>query len=217
MTLRYHRACCGPSGAAVNPPRRSLKMKKLIVALAVALAAAGAAQAQTGTAMKESGKAIAEKAKEGKETVQGAATSDPTKKAMHKAKAKSAQGEVDEPRRQGKGRRRPDRQVSRPGVRATPASPERPRAANDQDGAPRRCVFAARRSASSACPAAHHRANCSGVSSVTRPQAPARKSLIVISAAFCRFTRPPAINPPRCRPTSANSASTLAFDASSSV
>lgn len=63
-------------------------MKKLILAFAIVLAG-GASVAQTKDAVKESGKAVAEKAMEGKEAVQAAATTDPTKKAMHKAKAKS--------------------------------------------------------------------------------------------------------------------------------
>lgn len=62
-------------------------MKKLILALAIGLACS-ASFAQTKEAVKESGMAVAEKAKEGKETVQAAVSSQP-KKAMHKAKAKS--------------------------------------------------------------------------------------------------------------------------------
>ena len=63
-------------------------MKKLILALAIVFAGS-ASFAQTKDAVKESGKAVAEKAKEGKETVQAAVTSDPKKKSMHKAKANS--------------------------------------------------------------------------------------------------------------------------------
>jgi hypothetical protein len=63
---------------------------KLSTALAiVALTGAvltGNAFAQTGTTAKESGKAIAEKAREGKETAQAAVISEP-KKAAHKAEA----------------------------------------------------------------------------------------------------------------------------------
>ena len=62
-------------------------MKKLILALAIVFAGS-ASFAQTKDAVKESGKAVAEKAKEGKETVQAAVTSEP-QKSMHKAKAKS--------------------------------------------------------------------------------------------------------------------------------
>lgn len=63
-------------------------MKKMILALAIALAGS-ASFAQTKEAVKESGKAVAEKAKEGKEVAQAAVTSDPMKKEMHKDKAKS--------------------------------------------------------------------------------------------------------------------------------
>jgi hypothetical protein len=62
-------------------------MKKLLLALAIVFAS-GATFAQAGTAVKESGKAVGEKALEGKEAVQAAVTSEP-KKSMHKAKAKA--------------------------------------------------------------------------------------------------------------------------------
>ena len=63
-------------------------MNKLLIALAMALVGS-ASYAQTSTAVKESGKAIAEKAMEGKEATQAAVTTDATKKAKHKAKAKA--------------------------------------------------------------------------------------------------------------------------------
>ena len=69
-------------------------MKNFNLSTAIAIIAltgsivSGSAFAQTTTAVKESGKAVAEKAKEGKETVQAAVASEP-KKSMHKAKAKS--------------------------------------------------------------------------------------------------------------------------------
>lgn len=63
-------------------------MKKPNVALAIVLAG-GASVAQTKGAVKESGKAVAEKAMEGKESVQAAATTDPAKKSVHKGSAKS--------------------------------------------------------------------------------------------------------------------------------
>jgi hypothetical protein len=66
-------------------PRGTI-MKKTIAILA-ALFVAGAVNAQTTTAVKESGKAVAEKAMEGKETVQAAVTGEP-KKTVHRAKAK---------------------------------------------------------------------------------------------------------------------------------
>jgi len=51
-------------------------MKKLIAAIAI-LFATGAAFAQATTTVKEAGKATAETAKQGKENVQSAATSEP--------------------------------------------------------------------------------------------------------------------------------------------
>jgi hypothetical protein len=64
-------------------------MKKPTLLIALAIAALSASTfAQTTTAIKESGKAVAEKAMEGKETVQAAATSEPNK-SVHKAKAKA--------------------------------------------------------------------------------------------------------------------------------
>jgi len=69
-------------------------MKKFTLLKAMAIVAltgsvlVGNVFAQTSTAVKESGRAIAEKAKEGKETVQAAVTSEP-KKSAHKAKAKA--------------------------------------------------------------------------------------------------------------------------------
>ena len=72
-----------------NQPKgiSAMKKSKLLIALAIA-ALSGSTFAQTTTAIKESGKAVAEKAMEGKETVQAAAMSEP-KKSVHKAKAKS--------------------------------------------------------------------------------------------------------------------------------
>jgi hypothetical protein len=75
-------------------------MKKLNLLAAVAIAAltggflSGSAFAQTTTAVKESGKAVGEKAMEGKETAQAAVTSGP-KKAEHKAKAKKHEAKAD--------------------------------------------------------------------------------------------------------------------------
>ena len=63
------------------------------------------------------------------------------------------------------------------------------------------------RFASSACPAASQAANSSGVSSVMRPRVALRKSVSTISAAFCRFTRPPPIMAPRFLPMASSSAS----------
>jgi hypothetical protein len=68
-------------------------MKKLNLLTAVAVialsgAVTGSAFAQVTTGVKESGKAVAEKALEGKETVQAAVSSDANKKA-HEAKAKA--------------------------------------------------------------------------------------------------------------------------------
>ena len=60
-------------------------MKKILLATAILFAAAFA---QAGTAIKETGKATVETAKQGKENVQAAATGEP-KKTMHKAKAKA--------------------------------------------------------------------------------------------------------------------------------
>ncbi len=62
-------------------------MKKTIAIIA-ALFVAGTVHAQTTTAVKESGKAVAEKALEGKETVQSAVTGEPNK-TVHKVKAKT--------------------------------------------------------------------------------------------------------------------------------
>ena len=68
-------------------------MKKFNLLAAVAIVAlsgglvSGSALAQTTTAVKESGKAVGEKAMEGKEAVEAAATTGP-KKSSHKAKAK---------------------------------------------------------------------------------------------------------------------------------
>ena len=60
-------------------------MKKTLLATAILFAAASTF-AQTTTAVKEAGKATGEKALQGKENVQAAAASEPSKSA-HKAKA----------------------------------------------------------------------------------------------------------------------------------
>ena len=69
-----------------------MKNFTLLKAMAIVALTGGAlvgnVYAQTSTAVKESGKAIAEKAKEGKETVHSAVTSEP-KKSAHKAKARA--------------------------------------------------------------------------------------------------------------------------------
>jgi Ni/Co efflux regulator RcnB len=69
-----------------------MKISTAVMALTtlvlVASMATGTAFAQTASALKESGKAVSEKALEGKETVQAAVSSEPNK-SMHKVKAKT--------------------------------------------------------------------------------------------------------------------------------
>jgi hypothetical protein len=82
----------GPGAVIHQPGTSTMKKSNLLKAMAIVALTASVLSvnsfAQTGTAVKESDKAVAEKAKEGKETVQAAATSEP-KKSMHKAKAKA--------------------------------------------------------------------------------------------------------------------------------
>ena len=63
-------------------------LKTMAIVALTSSALVGSVFAQTSTAAKESGRAIAEKAKEGKETVQAAVSSEP-KKSAHRAKAKA--------------------------------------------------------------------------------------------------------------------------------
>ena len=68
-------------------------MKKTLLATAILFAATGAF-AQTTTAVKEAGKATGEKTLQGKETVQAAAASEPSK-SVHKAKAADHKAKAD--------------------------------------------------------------------------------------------------------------------------
>ena len=91
-------------------------MNKLLIALTIVVASS-ASYAQTTTAVKESGKAVAEKALEGKETVQAAATSEP-KKSNAQGQGAGAQGQGEDARPERQGRRRQDRQIRQLQVRS---------------------------------------------------------------------------------------------------